>query len=200
MFSEDISGVFLQYLPSPDHKPFLEPTLADSGSTFETTVIGANSQFGTFNILQYLSPPPAAAAPTSCLSSNSSATSDEAEEQQLRAIDERKRRRMISNRESARRSRMRKQRHLDELWSHVVRLRTEKHSLEDRLTQFTESHDRVLQENARLKEEVSGLKKMLRDTMISSPPDNTYVVPISALGDSEGDAALNNMISNYQYE
>ncbi|KAK7309933.1 hypothetical protein RJT34_07075 [Clitoria ternatea] len=108
------------------------------------------------------------APPSSCLSSNS--TSDEADEIQFNIIDERKHRRMISNRESARRSRMRKQKHLDELWSQVVRLRTENHNLIDKLNHVSESHDRVLQENARLKEEASDLRQMLADMQIGTSP------------------------------
>ncbi|KAJ0039013.1 hypothetical protein Pint_23417 [Pistacia integerrima] len=110
--------------------------------------------------------------PASSLSNNSS-TSDEAEEQQLRIIDERKQRRMISNRESARRSRMRKQKHLDELWSQVVRLRTENHNLLDKLNHVSECHERVLQENARLKDEASDLRQMLSELQIGSPYTNT---------------------------
>ncbi|CAN0913246.1 Basic leucine zipper 43 [Linum grandiflorum] len=105
-------------------------------------------------------------------SSLSSSTSDEADEQQMRIIDERKQRRMISNRESARRSRMRKQKHLDELWSQVVRLRNDNHSLLDRLNRLSESHNRVVEENARLKEEASGLRQMLTDLPIGSPYSN----------------------------
>ncbi|XP_059659186.1 basic leucine zipper 43-like [Cornus florida] len=105
--------------------------------------------------------------PQSCISSNS--TSDEAEEHQLSVLHERKQRRMISNRESARRSRMRKQKHLDELWSQVVRLRTENHDLIDKLHHVSERHDRVLQENARLKEEASDLRQLLADFQIGSP-------------------------------
>ncbi|QCD90271.1 basic leucine zipper 43-like [Vigna unguiculata] len=102
----------------------------------------------------------------SCISSNS--TSDEADEIHFNIIDERKHRRMISNRESARRSRMRKQKHLDELWSQVVRLRTENHNLIDKLNHMSESHDRVLQENTRLKEEASDLRQMLADMQIGT--------------------------------
>nr|AFK43945.1 unknown [Lotus japonicus] len=104
---------------------------------------------------------------SSCISSNS--TSDEADEQQQGLINERKHRRMISNRESARRSRMRKQRHLDELWSQVVWLRNENHQLLDKLSHASESHDQVVQENAQLKEEALGLRQMLRDMQIHSP-------------------------------
>jgi len=103
----------------------------------------------------------------SCFSSNS--TSDEADEHQLGIINERKQRRMISNRESARRSRMRKQRHLDELWSQVVWLRNENHQLVDKLNHVTQCHDRVLQENVQLKDEASGLRQMLSDMQLNSP-------------------------------
>ncbi|KAJ1404928.1 Basic-leucine zipper domain [Sesbania bispinosa] len=75
---------------------------------------------------------------------------------------------MISNRESARRSRMRKQKHLDELWSQVLRLRTENHNLIDKLNHVSESHDKVLQENARLKEEASDLRQMLADLQVGT--------------------------------
>lgn len=102
-------------------------------------------------------------------SQSNNSTSDEAEEQQVRIIDERKQRRMISNRESARRSRMRKQRHLDELWSQVMRLRNEKHSLINKLNHMSENYDRAQQENARLKEETSDLRQMLTDLKVESP-------------------------------
>ncbi|KAF5443479.1 hypothetical protein F2P56_036033 [Juglans regia] len=134
----------------------------------------------------------------SCISNNSS-TSDEAEEHQLGIIDERKQRRMISNRESARRSRMRKQKHLDELWSQVVRLRTENHHLIDRLHHVTESHDEVLQENTRLKEEASDLRQMLTHLQIDSPYSTTLrdleeVIPSNTadLGAESSDQSISN--------
>ncbi|KAI8029710.1 Basic leucine zipper 43 [Camellia lanceoleosa] len=105
-------------------------------------------------------------AQSTCFSSNS--TSDEADEQQLSLINERKQRRMISNRESARRSRMRKQKHLDELWSQVLWLRNENHQLIDKLNHASESHDKILQENTQLKEETSGLRQMLADMQLNS--------------------------------
>ncbi|KAK1361968.1 Basic leucine zipper 43 [Heracleum sosnowskyi] len=103
---------------------------------------------------------------SSCVSNNS--TSDEGDEMQLSIINERKQRRMISNRESARRSRMRKQKHLDELLSQVYRLRTEKNDIIEKLNNVSESHDRVVLENARLKEEASNLRQMLTDIQLAS--------------------------------
>ncbi|CAI9779279.1 unnamed protein product [Fraxinus pennsylvanica] len=101
---------------------------------------------------------------SSYISSNS--TSDEADDNQISIIDERKQRRMISNRESARRSRMRKQRQVDELWSQVLHLRTENQNLVEKLNSAAESHDRVVEENARLKEDASDLRQMMIDLQI----------------------------------
>ncbi|KAF5745329.1 hypothetical protein HS088_TW07G00913 [Tripterygium wilfordii] len=108
---------------------------------------------------------------SSTVSNNS--TSDEGDDLPQTIIDERKQRRMISNRESARRSRMRKQKHLDELWSQVLRLRTENHNLIDKLNHVSESHDKVLEENAKLKEETSDLRQMLTELQIGSPSNYT---------------------------
>ncbi|CAI9276794.1 unnamed protein product [Lactuca saligna] len=94
--------------------------------------------------------------------------SDEADDQQqINLINERKQRRMISNRESARRSRMRKQKHLDELWSQVIWLRDENHQLVDKLNKFSGTHDQVLQENAQLKEEASELREMVNKLQLN---------------------------------
>lgn len=121
-----------------------------------------------FHYASHQSSPPSSHFP------NSNSTSDEADEYQLNQIDiERKQRRMISNRESARRSRLRKQKHLDELWSQVVRLRTENHNLIDKLNHVTESHDRILQENARLKEEASDLCLLLADLQFGTSFSST---------------------------
>ncbi|XP_021755873.1 basic leucine zipper 43-like [Chenopodium quinoa] len=120
----------------------------------------SGSSYNTFPITQSSSPV--------YMSSNS--TSDESDEiqQTNKIIDERRQRRMISNRESARRSRMRKQRHLDELWSQVIRLRNENSNLIDKLNHVTESHDKILQENVRLKEEATDLRQMISSMQLAT--------------------------------
>ncbi|KFK41324.1 hypothetical protein AALP_AA2G115200 [Arabis alpina] len=75
--------------------------------------------------------------------------------------DERKRRRMVSNRESARRSRMRKRRHADELWSMLVHLINENKGLVDELSRAREGYEKVVQENTKLREENSESRKMI---------------------------------------
>ncbi|KEH25210.1 putative transcription factor bZIP family [Medicago truncatula] len=128
---------------------------------------------------------------SSCISSNS--TSDEADEQNLSLINERKHRRMISNRESARRSRMRKQKHLDELWSQVLWLRNENHQLIEKLNHVSENHDQVVQENAQLKEEALELRQMIKDMQIHSP----LIPSFSPLDDTYlRDDSSNNSISS----
>ncbi|XXG63190.1 hypothetical protein AAC387_Pa05g1430 [Persea americana] len=105
--------------------------------------------------------------PTPHMSSScNNSTSDE--DHQLSVIDERKQRRMISNRESARRSRMRKQKQLDELWLQVVRLRTENRELIDKLNGVLERHELILQENNQLREEATSLHQTLQGLQVNN--------------------------------
>ncbi|CAD5187075.1 ocs element-binding factor 1-like [Musa acuminata AAA Group] len=87
-------------------------------------------------------------------------------EQNLSAVspDERRRlRRMISNRESARRSRARKQRHLEELRGQAGRLRSQNHELADRLGGLARRCLLLRQDNDRLRAEASALCRRLAD-------------------------------------
>ncbi|KAK7330931.1 hypothetical protein VNO77_25137 [Canavalia gladiata] len=78
---------------------------------------------------------------------------DEPDRHVASVMDERKRRRMISNRESARRSRMRKQRHLENLRNQLNKCRIENRELNNRL-QFVLHHcNRVRTENELLRSE-----------------------------------------------
>ncbi|XP_050373921.1 basic leucine zipper 8 [Argentina anserina] len=175
MLSSEISG--FHYLTTPEYQI---PNPANFGNIIMQDNVPSSFQFNGASLFSNLYhtqvPAPghdqlfATPVQSSSLSNNSS-TSDEAEEQvqQLsNIIDQRKQRRMISNRESARRSRMRKQKHLDELWSQVLRLRTENQNLINRLNHLSESHDRVVEENAKLKEETSDLRQMLTEIQIST--------------------------------
>lgn len=76
-------------------------------------------------------------------------------------MEERKRRRMISNRESARRSRMRKQRHLDNLRNQVNRFRMENRELNNRLQFLLHHSNRLRTENEWLRSERTLLRQKL---------------------------------------
>ncbi|KVI02720.1 basic leucine zipper 4-like [Cynara cardunculus var. scolymus] len=78
-------------------------------------------------------------------------------------VDERKRRRMISNRESARRSRMRKQKHLENLRNQLNRLKTGNKELTNRL-RVVNLHGQLLrEENQSLRSESVMLQQKLGD-------------------------------------
>ncbi|KAK9277792.1 hypothetical protein L1049_027348 [Liquidambar formosana] len=96
---------------------------------------------------------------TSSLSNNS--ISDEAKVHQISLNHERKLRRLISNRECARRSRMRKRKQLEELQSQVVQLQIVNYKLTEKFIHLLECNHQILQENAQLKEEVSFFQKIL---------------------------------------
>jgi hypothetical protein len=81
----------------------------------------------------------------------------------LGVIDERKRRRMISNRESARRSRMRKQKHLENLRNQVNRFRVENRELSNRLRLVLFHCHSVHTENNQLRSEYDMLRHKLSE-------------------------------------
>lgn len=78
-------------------------------------------------------------------------------------VDERKRRRMLSNRESARRSRMRKQKHLENLRNQVNRLKVGNRDIMNRLRLVTHHSQLVLRDNEQLRSQSVMLRQKLSD-------------------------------------
>ncbi|XP_038996800.1 bZIP transcription factor 11-like [Hibiscus syriacus] len=117
-----------------------------------------------FNTTQSIDPegPGSGSDETNQNRTNSNSILDEPN-QALSVIKERKRRRMISNRESARRSRMRKQKHLENLRNQVNRLRVENRELNNRLRLVLYYCHTVRTDNDRLRSEYSLLGQKLSD-------------------------------------
>lgn len=88
--------------------------------------------------------------------------SSSSEEIRGSVMDQRKRKRMLSNRESARRSRMRKQQHLDELINQVEHLKNENSQIEMQADLLNQQFLIVDSENCALRSEVMDLTERLR--------------------------------------
>ncbi|KAI9173599.1 hypothetical protein LWI28_011672 [Acer negundo] len=90
---------------------------------------------------------------------------DEERDNRLNIMHEKRMKRVISNRESARRSRMRKKKLIEELQFQVNQLQTLNHQLSEKVIRLLESNHQILQENAHLKEKVSSLQILFTDLL-----------------------------------
>ncbi|XP_027159808.1 bZIP transcription factor 11-like [Coffea eugenioides] len=96
-------------------------------------------------------------------SSGSSGFQNSGSEEDLQHLmDQRKRKRMISNRESARRSRMRKQKHIDDLMAQVAELRKENNQIITSMNVTTQQYLNVEAENSVLRAQVAELSHRLQ--------------------------------------
>lgn len=96
-----------------------------------------------------------------------SATSDQllsnsASDEEQTVVDERRQRRMLSNRESARRSRLRKQQHLDELRAQVALLRGENNQIIAKYGVATQRYAQISEENRVLRSHAMDLSRQLQ--------------------------------------
>ncbi|CAL9043069.1 unnamed protein product [Musa banksii] len=99
--------------------------------------------------------------PSTCYNTNSAA--DEEDEDKSSLIEERRKRRMISNRESARRSRMRKQKQFNQLWSLVIHFQSVNHQLLHEVNNMMKECHHILHENIKLRDKKLELLKELEN-------------------------------------
>ncbi|OIV96272.1 hypothetical protein TanjilG_05112 [Lupinus angustifolius] len=102
------------------------------------------------------------ASPSGTSSGSSMLLQNSGSEEDLQVLmDQRKRKRMISNRESARRSRMKKQKHLDELAAQVAQLNNDNNQLLTTLNLTTQRYLTIQAQNSVLTAQVGELSHRL---------------------------------------
>ncbi|CAK7329660.1 unnamed protein product [Dovyalis caffra] len=140
-------------------------------------------------------------ASSSGTSSGSSLLRNSGSEGDLQALmDQRKRKRMISNRESARRSRMRKQKHLDDLMAQVAQLRKENHQIITSINITTQHYLNVEADNSILRAQVSELSHRLESLneiigLLNS--SNDVFVDSSTFNEPAADSFFNPLSMSY---
>lgn len=101
-------------------------------------------------------------ASSSGASSGSSAIQNSGSEGDLQhVVDQRKRKRMLSNRESARRSRMRKQNHLDDLTAQACQLAKENNQILTSMNMASQLYLNIEAENSILRAQMAELSQRL---------------------------------------
>ncbi|XWS45470.1 hypothetical protein CRYUN_Cryun15aG0139500 [Craigia yunnanensis] len=103
-----------------------------------------------------------ATSSTGASSASSTLRSSSSEEDFQQILDERKRKRMLSNRESARRSRMRKQKHLDDLMGQVSQLTKDNNQILTSMNITTQLYLNVEAENSVLRAQMIELSTRLQ--------------------------------------
>ncbi|XP_022775347.1 bZIP transcription factor 11-like [Durio zibethinus] len=103
-----------------------------------------------------------ATSSTGASSASSTLGSSSSEEDIQQILDERKRKRMISNRESARWSRMRKQKHLDDLMEHVSQLTKDNNQILTSMNITTHLYLNIEAENSVLRAQMAELSTRLQ--------------------------------------
>lgn len=101
------------------------------------------------------------ASPGGACSSGSSSLQNSGSELDRDVTDQRKRKRMLSNRESARRSRMRKQQHLEGLGAQLEQLKKENNQINTNICMTTQLYANVEAENAILRAQMAELTNRL---------------------------------------
>ncbi|KAK4361498.1 hypothetical protein RND71_020450 [Anisodus tanguticus] len=96
------------------------------------------------------------------MASFSGTTSGSSQEDLQQLMDQRKRKRMISNRESARKSRMRKQKHCDDLMAQVNQLKEENNQIVTNINTVTQLFLNVEAENSILRAQMAELNHRLQ--------------------------------------
>ncbi|CAL1395744.1 unnamed protein product [Linum trigynum] len=112
-------------------------------------------------LLSFFDHQPIMTTTTTTTGSPNSNSGSEGSNRSVYNVDERKRRRMVSNRESARRSRWRKKRHLENLTEQANRLSLEKEELRYALGSTLSQCNVVWKENQRLRTESVALRGRL---------------------------------------
>ncbi|CAK9157104.1 unnamed protein product [Ilex paraguariensis] len=127
-----------------------------SPSNLSQSIIYTALKFFSEHIINNMASPSGASSGSSQLQNSGS----ESSLQQI--MDQRKRKRMISNRESARRSRMRKQKHLDDLMGQVGQLKNESNHIVTNMNITTQLYLNAEAENSVLRARMAELTHRLQ--------------------------------------
>ncbi|KAK2990253.1 hypothetical protein RJ640_014705 [Escallonia rubra] len=100
------------------------------------------------------------------------------DDERYTTVDEKKRRRMVSNRESARRSRMKRERHTKDLNDQVMRFMNDRKEIVQKINEVGQRHGAIEAENRILRVQREELSKRLESAEIVA----SYVVGTSTYG------------------